>query len=430
MEASRARPPEPEDERNSAAIRHSLLALIDLSRGLTRARDVHTAVDGLLLNLMGQFGSRRVGIWLRAEQEVPVLVRSHGMDRAQGASVVADCWAELSRALDDDNHPLTASDIEARLSPSASRRVQQSGIELLAPVRSETALLGVLALGARAGSRGYQALDLEMIEASLAIAGAALENARLNGQAQDAHRRQRIANAELRELDRVKSEFVNNAGHELRTPLAVMQACLDCLKDNEVSAEQSQVLLSRARSNAVRLAEQVEGLLTLAQAGARSLTLELSDVNLSAFLTAYHADRQPGVSAGLRELHLAGRIEKPHARCDARRLRQVLDELVDNAVKFTPEGSHVKLTLSRREVEGRSWLEIAVEDDGPGIPEAWLPKVFEQFRQVDGSITRAVGGMGIGLATARKLAEAMAGRLTVENAADRGSVFSLLLPPA
>jgi len=431
MEASRALPPEPpEEERQSAEIRHSLLALIDLSRGLTRARDVHSAVDGLLLNLMGQFGSRRVAIWLRAEQEVPVLVRSHGIDRAHATALVAESWAELSRALDENARPFTLSDIEARLSPSTRSRIQQAEVEVLAAVRSETALLGLLALGRRAGPRGFEPLDLEMVEASLAIAGAALENAKLSGQARESHRQLRIANAELRELDRIKSEFVNNVGHELRTPLAVMVACLDCMKEYEVSAEQTQLLVSRASANAERLKEQVEGLLTLAQAGARTLTLELTEVDLSAFLTAYHADRQPGVSAGLRELHFAGRIENPRARCDSRRLRQVLDELVDNAVKFTPEGSHVKLTLSRQEEEGRAWLKITVEDDGPGIPEAWLPVVFDQFRQVDGSITRAVGGMGIGLSTAKKLAEAMAGRLTVENAAGRGSVFSLLLPPA
>jgi len=108
----------------------------------------------------------------------------------------------------------------------------------------------------------------------------------------------------------------------------------------------------------------------------------------------------------------------------------VLDELVDNAVKFTPEGSQIRVSLGDHVSESRPWLRIEVEDDGPGIPAEWLPNVFERFSQLDGSTTRPVGGLGIGLATAKTLAEAMGGRLMVDSAPDRGAVFSLLLPIA
>jgi len=432
MEASRAWPPAPDDSsrRQVEAFRHSLLALIDLNRGLSRATSVHGVVDSLLLNLMGQVGTPRAALWLRTQQDVPVLVRCHGIERTVAIPLLSGSWAEVARAAHDHPRPMGAAEIDRRLGAALLERVNLAAIELLAPIRAESALLGLVALGPRADERPYDQLAFEMVEASIAIAGVALENARLGGQAQESNRSLRIANAELRELDRAKSEFANNVGHELRTPLSVMLGCLDCLKDYDMTAQQSRLLVTRARDSAARLAEQVESLLTLAQADARSLSLELSAVNLSEFLPTYVAERQPGISAGLRELHLTGRAANARARCDARRLRQVLDELVDNAVKFTPEGSQIRVSLGDHVSESRPWLRIEVEDDGPGIPAEWLPNVFERFSQLDGSTTRPVGGLGIGLATAKTLAEAMGGRLMVDSAPDRGAVFSLLLPIA
>jgi len=115
-------------------------------------------------------------------------------------------------------------------------------------------------------------------------------------------------------------------------------------------------------------------------------------------------------------------------RVDARRAWQILDVIVDNAVKFTPQGSHIVLRARTTEEEDRTWLRIDVEDDGPGIDPDQIPVLFDSFRQVDGSTTRAIGGLGIGLALAKSLAQRMGGDLRMHSEVGRGSVFSLLFP--
>jgi signal transduction histidine kinase len=115
-------------------------------------------------------------------------------------------------------------------------------------------------------------------------------------------------------------------------------------------------------------------------------------------------------------------------RFDARRVWQILDAIVDNAVKFTPQGSHIVLRAAIVEEESKSWLKIEVEDDGPGIDPDQIPVLFDSFRQLDGTTTRAIGGLGIGLALAKSLAQRMGGDLRMRSEVGRGSVFSLLLP--
>ena len=111
-------------------------------------------------------------------------------------------------------------------------------------------------------------------------------------------------------------------------------------------------------------------------------------------------------------------------------LNHVLNELIDNAVKFTAPGAHIQVTLSDHVEHGSSWRRIEIRDDGPGIAAGHLPALFDEFRQGDGSATRAAGGLGIGLALARRLMEAMSARITVESGPGEGTVFILLLPAA
>jgi signal transduction histidine kinase len=152
--------------------------------------------------------------------------------------------------------------------------------------------------------------------------------------------------------------------------------------------------------------------------------------NIAIPLERYCSERMPGVSKGLRELVFVHELDLPPARYDEKRMLQVMDALIDNAVKFTPEGSRVELRV-RRATEGEKiWLRVDVEDDGPGIPKERIPALFESFRQADGSSTRTKGGLGMGLAFARELAIAMGGQLVADSEIGKGSIFTLLLPAA
>jgi signal transduction histidine kinase len=158
--------------------------------------------------------------------------------------------------------------------------------------------------------------------------------------------------------------------------------------------------------------------------------VEIGTGSLNEPITRLHEERQPGVTASLRELHLACDPDMPAARFDERRLREVVDALVDNAVKFTPEGSQILVRVGKTTYEGKTWASVTVEDNGPGITKDAVGALFEPFSQADGSTTRAAGGMGLGLAVARQLVQSMGGDLVVSTVLGQGTIFSVLLPLA
>jgi signal transduction histidine kinase len=261
----------------------------------------------------------------------------------------------------------------------------------------------------------------------VAIAGMSFRNGRISGRLLDQNRELRLANERLEDLDRLKSEFLANVNHELRTPLTTIMATLDCLANIEQDASALE-LLQPAREEARKLRTLIENVLTLSEVGSDSRALDLVEHDVAKLVEEYHRERLPGMTSSLREFTFARGTGNLWARFDEGRLIDVLDAIVDNAVKFTPLGSAIRLRVGRVIDDGEPWVRIEVEDNGPGIPAEELPALFEPFRQADGSSTRKVGGMGIGLSLARGLTERFGGRLEATSAAGKGSTFSVLLP--
>jgi signal transduction histidine kinase len=140
--------------------------------------------------------------------------------------------------------------------------------------------------------------------------------------------------------------------------------------------------------------------------------------------------RRPGIVARLREFEVDITPAFIKARADHKRLQQVLELLIDNAIKFTPHGTRIRLVVTPLLEKGESWVRIEVQDDGPGIAPQHLPSLFEPLRQIDGSTTRSVGGIGMGLALAREIVLRMGGRLEVESELGRGTRVRILLRAA
>ena len=158
------------------------------------------------------------------------------------------------------------------------------------------------------------------------------------------------------------------------------------------------------------------------------LTLDLEEADVGEIVEGFCEERRPGASECFRELVWAIETGLPKIRVDEKRLVQIVDALVDNALKFTAEGSQVEVRVRRETQPDGTWIAIDVADNGPGIPEDRIPVLFEPFRQADGSSTRAVGGMGLGLSFSRLLVTAMGGQIEVSSAPGQGTTFTVYLP--
>jgi signal transduction histidine kinase len=236
---------------------------------------------------------------------------------------------------------------------------------------------------------------------------------------------------ELAEANRLRSQFLATVSHELRTPMNSIIGFSETLLDGlygELNERQT-VRLDRIRYNAYSLLALINDLLDLSKIDAGRMTMQSEAVSVADALAAAAQTVEPQAAAKGLSLSLDIPGNLPYVQADAERVHQVIVNLLSNAIKFTHEGS-VMITACQSERNGRSVIEATVADTGIGISKADQAIIFDEFRQVDGSSTRAYSGTGLGLAITRKLIEMMGGVVWVESEVGQGSKFSFALPVA
>jgi signal transduction histidine kinase len=259
------------------------------------------------------------------------------------------------------------------------------------------------------------------LERSLALAHDARK------EAEAARRALSEQNKRLRELDRLKDEFLSLVSHELRTPLTSIRGYLDLVLDGEageLNPEQRR-FLDAVERNSGRLLRLVGDLLFVAQADAGRLSLERGSVDLSEL--AAHCVEEAAPAATEKSVSLVLLAEPvPSLVGDRGRLAQVLDNLVSNALKFTPEGGSVQV----RTRAGGNQVVLEVEDSGIGIPAADQPRLFERFFRSAVAEDQAIPGTGLGLAIVKAIVEAHSGEISISSREGVGTTFRVELPLA
>jgi signal transduction histidine kinase len=235
---------------------------------------------------------------------------------------------------------------------------------------------------------------------------------------------ERAQNERLRELDRLKDEFVALISHELRTPLTSILGYLELtLDDADELSEQHRTYLEVVERNAERLLRLVGDLLFVAQLEAGKLALEWSTVEVETLVAHCVEANQPAAAqAGIvlvGESGWAGAIPG-----DPARLAQVLDNLVSNAIKFTPTGGHVTVRVAR----DADLAVLEVEDSGMGIPDEEQQHLFDRFFRTRGAGEQAIPGTGLGLSIAQAIAHAHGGSISVTSTEGAGTTFRIELP--
>ena len=230
-----------------------------------------------------------------------------------------------------------------------------------------------------------------------------------------------------RALEQARSDFVATASHELRTPIAAVYGAVRTLRrpDVEFSDEDKEIFLQIIETEGERLGNLVEQILVAGQIDAGTVRVSERPVDIVALADAVVASARVRAPENV-ELVLDANGSVPPLSCDEDKLRQVLVNLVENAVKYSPDGGTVRVEVRAENGHGR----IAVHDEGLGIPADEQRRIFEKFFRLDPSLTRGVGGSGLGLYISRELVERMDGRLTVASEPGRGSTFTVELPVA
>ncbi len=244
------------------------------------------------------------------------------------------------------------------------------------------------------------------------------ENARL---AQEAARV-----AAVEELSRIKSEFISIASHELRTPMTAIVGFSELLNDKSITEEQRDRWIYLINRESQNLNALVDSLLDVSRIESGRVTLDLQVLDLAEI--ARHVGEPIAAATTKHAIALDIRPEAQQILADPAKFTQIITNLISNAVKYSPSGGTVTIS-SQIHGDGKS-IEIAVQDEGIGIPPDQLDRVFERFQRVASSATRNIRGSGLGLYIVKQLVELHGGRIWVTSQPGKGSRFALILPPA
>jgi two-component system phosphate regulon sensor histidine kinase PhoR len=228
---------------------------------------------------------------------------------------------------------------------------------------------------------------------------------------------------DLRRADQIRRDFVANVSHELRTPLTAIRGYVEALIDEPGDADSTHKFLEIIARHTTRMERLVKDLLRLARLDARQEALEMARCDVRQIFSGVIADLSPSIEAKGQRIAIDVRPEATQVNGDPAKLHDIVRNLVENAVNYSPDGADVLLGASR--VNGL--YTITVADSGPGIPQEDLNRVFERFYRVDKSRSRP-GGTGLGLAIVKHLVELHGGEARAENAAAGGAVFTITLP--
>lgn len=230
----------------------------------------------------------------------------------------------------------------------------------------------------------------------------------------------------LTELNQEKANFVANISHELRTPLTLLKGYLDVIAEEGLEGlpDSSKGVFRTMIKAEATLEKLIDDLIAFSYAERGKLDLQISPTRMDNLVQ--QCLKNCGIKAQIANVFLTSKISKklPEAACDSLKISWVVEELLNNAIKFSPAGSTVSLTLEHH----RGSVLLVVHDEGIGIPEDRIHEIFEPFHQLEGTSARRFGGTGLGLTLAQRILESHGSTMKVESTVGKGSSFRFALP--
>ena len=228
---------------------------------------------------------------------------------------------------------------------------------------------------------------------------------------------------DLRRADQIRRDFVANVSHELRTPLTAIRGYVEALLDEPGDADNTRCFLEIIARHSTRMERLVQDLLRLARLDAKQEMLDMTRCDVQQLFSGVIADLAPAIEAKQQQVTVSVPPDASHVDGDPAKLHDIVRNLVENAVNYSPDGADLRVTSG---LDGGTFV-ITVADSGPGIPPDDLARVFERFYRVDKSRSRP-GGTGLGLAIVKHLVELHGGEARAENSPRGGAIFTIRLP--
>lgn len=350
---------------------------------------------------------------------------------AEATGGVSDAMREISIPLDDSiaglivqaDKPVLVRDAQndPRWNPEIDQALNFETKSILgAPLKVRDQVIGVLEIVNKRSDDGFSQDDIQIATTLASQAAIALENARLLDELQKAYR-------ELSEIDQIKTDFVSIAAHELRTPLAVILGYATFLREN-VKGQQANEQLDNVVNSAMHLRTLIGDMINLHHVQANKVILDRSVFSLRQLLLEVLQEFYE-LAKG-KQLTLTKRFlpdnDPLNIDADKQKIYLAFANLISNAVKFTEEGGRVHLNV---ELKGYKY-HVNIIDTGIGIAEEQQERIFDQFHQVEPSLTRKYQGMGLGLSITKGMIEVHEGRIWVQSVVGKGSNFNVVLPSA
>ncbi len=322
--------------------------------------------------------------------------------------------------------PTTARLDEATFVPGhlLDRQWMEGGSLLIVPLMARGEAVGLLQLMDRDTDRTFSEDDHSLAQAMANVVGNALDNVHLSARLLRRAAQLEAAYNDLQEANRLKDELIQNVSHEMRTPLTAIMGYAELMADGTLGSLNAQQLesVSVIAEKSHQLARLIEGILTFHEL--EKEPLQRSVVSLRRISEAAIRAIQSTAKQSEVEIVTSYAENLPDTYADKTRLGQVFDHLLDNALKFSPEGGRITVTIW----DAGHAIQTEVTDQGIGIPTIEHEKIWQRFYQVDGSSTRVYGGTGMGLAIVRRIVEQHGGRVWVDSAPGKGSTFAFTIP--
>jgi signal transduction histidine kinase/putative methionine-R-sulfoxide reductase with GAF domain len=410
---------------------NELALLLQSSAAVSASLDVQEVLQASARHVASALGAEacNISLWRRERDVLQNVLEYTNGEALPGAAapVALQELPEFRRVL-AERMPLAAraGDPFTSLAVKLWLGVQGKKSILLVPLVARGQVIGAVELYSVEEERDYAPSEIALCQTMANHMAASLENARLYHEAQQRAGELADALEQLKELDRMKDQFIQNVSHELRTPLSIVRGYAELLERGELGGldtaqQEPAAIIARRVRMLSKLVDDLTAILEVEAEKTRREMIDMAQLTVTQLADFKNNIRQTGLT-------VIEEIEDglPPIFGDPNLLLRVVDNLLSNAMKFTPQGGAITVRLKQQE----SWLVLDVSDTGVGIPPDKLQRIFERFYQVDGSATRRYGGTGLGLALVKEVVESHGGSVSVESLPGRGATFRVRLPLA